>query len=67
MSRLQNERLKLYLEAEKAVLSGQSYTIWQLYEKPLMIYWRMAPLWTRTNAYQRGQEKELSFSDKEDI
>lgn len=27
MSRLQNERLKLYLEAEKAVLSGQSYTI----------------------------------------
>ena len=27
MSKIQNERLKLYLEAEKAVLSGQSYTI----------------------------------------
>lgn len=27
MSKLQNERLKLYLEAERAVLTGQSYTI----------------------------------------
>ncbi|WP_297569482.1 DUF6148 family protein [uncultured Anaerovibrio sp.] len=26
-SEIQNERLRLYLEAEKAVLSGQSYTI----------------------------------------
>ncbi|WP_295157160.1 DUF6148 family protein [Selenomonas sp. AE3005] len=26
-SAMQNERLKLYLEAEKAVLTGQSYTI----------------------------------------
>nr|DAL33557.1 MAG TPA_asm: head to tail adaptor [Caudoviricetes sp.] len=27
MSKIQNERLKMYLEAEKAVLTGQSYTI----------------------------------------
>lgn len=27
MSRIQNERLKMYLEAERAVLTGQSYTI----------------------------------------
>lgn len=27
MNKIQNERLKLYLEAERAVLSGQSYTI----------------------------------------
>lgn len=27
MSQVQNERLKMYLEAEKAVLTGQSYTI----------------------------------------
>lgn len=27
MASLQNDRLKMYLEAEKAVLSGQSYTI----------------------------------------
>lgn len=27
MSKLQNERLKKYIEAEEAILSGQSYTI----------------------------------------
>lgn len=27
MSKLQNERLKKYIEAEKAILAGQSYTI----------------------------------------
>ncbi len=27
MSKLQNERLKKYIEAEEAVLAGQSYTI----------------------------------------
>ena len=27
MSRIQNQRLKMYLEAEQAVLTGQSYTI----------------------------------------
>ncbi len=27
MNPIQNERLKMYLEAERAVLSGQSYTI----------------------------------------
>lgn len=27
MSKLQNERLKKYVEAEEAILSGQSYTI----------------------------------------
>lgn len=27
MSKLQNERLKKYIEAEEAILAGQSYTI----------------------------------------
>lgn len=27
MSKLQNERLKKYIEAEEAILTGQSYTI----------------------------------------
>lgn len=27
MSKIQNQRLKMYLEAEQAVLTGQSYTI----------------------------------------
>lgn len=27
MSKIQNERLKKYIEAEEAILSGQSYTI----------------------------------------
>lgn len=27
MSKVQNERLKKYIEAEEAILSGQSYTI----------------------------------------
>ncbi len=76
MSRLQNERLKLYLEAEKAVLSGQSYTIGNrtltranlaTIRKAIDDLLADGALWTRTNAYQRGQEKELSFSDKEDI
>ena len=30
MSKLQNERLKKYIEAEEAILAGQSYTIGNL-------------------------------------